>query len=120
MSSIHITFRLPQALAQRLGLASGADVLSALENYAAFLDRNAAEFSEAEEMLLRDVLNSTILDVHTAHLLWANVEDGIRLECLAEKWQVDGTSLVSRLRDLSPWAAWQVYQRVKCWWREQK
>ncbi len=58
-------------------------------------------FSEGEAGLIVDVLNGTL----TAHasqaaMLWAEVADGIRLDHLDEKWQVDGEQLVATLKAL--------------------
>jgi len=54
-----------------------------------------------EICLVVDVLNGSIHDANTAHMLWAGVEDGIRLDGLAEKWDVDGPALVEKLRALN-------------------
>lgn len=62
---------------------------------------------------LRDLLTSAelsaVIDVQNGHWyadilyadeIWANVEDGCRLEGLAEKWQIDGPALVEKLKRL--------------------
>lgn len=54
-----------------------------------------------EACLIVDVLNGSLMDANTACLLWASVEDGIRLDGLAEKWGVDGAKLVEKLRGLN-------------------
>lgn len=51
-----------------------------------------------EALLICDVLNGTLMDANTARLLWAEVEDGIKLNGLDEKWEVDGAQLVQKLR----------------------
>lgn len=62
---------------------------------------------------LRELLTpaelSAIVDIQNGHWyqellyadeIWANVEDGCRLEGLAEKWHIDGPALVEKLKQL--------------------
>lgn len=62
---------------------------------------------------LRELLTpaelSAIIDIQNGHWyherleaieIWANVEDGCRLDGLAEKWKIDGPALVEKLRGL--------------------
>ena len=57
--------------------------------------------AEKEACLLVDALNGVILDASTAQHLWAEIEDAIKLDGLAEKWDVDGPALVGKLRGLN-------------------
>ena len=57
--------------------------------------------TEKEACLIVDTLNGVILDAGTAQYLWAEVEDSVKLNNLAEKWGVDGPALVEKLRDLN-------------------
>jgi hypothetical protein len=41
------------------------------------------------------------MDANSAHMLYAEAEDGITLEDLAEKWEVDGSALVEKLKGYS-------------------
>lgn len=59
------------------------------------------ELTTGEACLVVDVLNGSLMDANTARLLWASVEDGIRLDGLAEKWGVDGKALVEKLKGLN-------------------
>jgi hypothetical protein len=59
------------------------------------------DLTEKEACLIVDVLNGTLMDANTAHMLYAEVEDGIALEGLAEKWDVDGPDMVEKLKVLS-------------------
>lgn len=56
--------------------------------------------SEGEAGLIIDALNGTWIDPTTAQLLPHEVEDALG-DGLAEKWGVDGQSLVERLRRMS-------------------
>lgn len=56
--------------------------------------------SVGEACLLCDVLNGTMMDANSAVLLWAEVSDGVRLNGLDRKWDVDGKAFVARLRAL--------------------
>lgn len=53
-----------------------------------------------EACLICDVLNGTMMDASSSTMLWAEVEDGIRLDRLDEKWGVDGDALVAKLKGL--------------------
>ena len=86
-----------------------------LHRYYALLARALPTFTEAEASLLVDALNGLITEPHTAHLLWANIEDALG-DGLAEKWGVDGPALVARLRALTPFAALAVADAAERWW----
>lgn len=55
--------------------------------------------------LIVDVLNGTISDANTAHLLWAQVEDGCVLDKVDAKWNVDGKKLIEKLKN---------YNEIQC------
>ena len=73
-----------------------------LERYYYLLRRALPTFTEPEASLIVDACNGWLIEPHTAPLLWAEVDDAIRMDGLAEKWGVDGASLVARLRALTP------------------
>src|SRR5690606_36071183 len=56
------------------------------------------DLSLDEACLITDALNGSLMTADTAHLLWASVEDAMKYEGLAEKWNVDGKALVEKLR----------------------
>lgn len=74
-----------------------------LARYYEALDRElqSLAFTHAEASLLADALNGTLWDVQSIPLLWAQVDDAIRLNDLAAKWGVPGEAFVARLRDLT-------------------
>lgn len=86
-----------------------------LERYYALLARSLPTFTEPEASLLVDALNGLILEPHSGHLLWANIDDALR-DGLAEKWGVDGPALVERLRKLPPFAQFAVWEAAERWW----
>lgn len=55
-----------------------------------------------EACLLMDVLNGTFLDEHTYRFLVVEVSDGITLNQVDRKWDVDGPALVARVAAMSP------------------
>lgn len=61
----------------------------------------AVNLSEGEASLIVDVVNGTIFDPVSVRYLWEDVADGIELDGLDEKWDVDGASLVAKLRGLT-------------------
>ncbi len=72
--------------------------------------------SEAEASLVVDALNGTIMEPHTYRLLWAEVDDAVRLDGLDRKWGVDGDALVTKLRALSPGATMAVVDAAERYW----
>jgi len=60
------------------------------------------KFTENEVKLLIDVMNATMLtNDSVGHYLLANVEDGIALDKLDQKWEVHGELLVAKLKTLT-------------------
>lgn len=86
-----------------------------LERYYALLKLSLPAFSEAEASLIVDALNGSMLESHSGHLLWAEIDDAVR-EGLAEKWGVAGPALVERLRALPPFAQYAVWEAAEVWW----
>lgn len=111
-----ISFRAPDSLLAPMGERaethtderySFADVARRdLERYYLALTRDrqrlTGRFSAAELRLLVDSANATrFLRAEDVGLLWAHVDDAIRCDGLAEKWEADGPALVAKIRDLS-------------------
>jgi hypothetical protein len=74
------------------------------------------DLTEAEACLICDVMNGTLMDANTAHMLYAEVEDGIALEGLAEKWEIDGPALVEKLKALSDIQCLAVIDAAERFW----
>lgn len=99
------------------GHGAGPTARRDLERYYYMIRSSTPAFSEAEARLLVDALSGIITEPHTAHLLWAVVDDAIRLGRLDEKWGVDGWALVQRLRhDLTPFEALAIADAVERVW----
>ena len=63
-------------------------------------------FSRGELMLMVDVMNATALTPGMAgHTLLANVPDGIALDHLDEKWEIDDPALNEKMAGLHPFEA---------------
>ena len=59
-------------------------------------------FTENELKLMIDIMNGTMLNPSLAgQHLKSNIEDGISLDHLDTKWEVDGNDLISKLGDMS-------------------
>ena len=77
-----------------------------LTDYYALLDaglrRARLTLTPAEAALIIDVQNSVLVQLEhwASQALAHQVEDGISLDGLAEKWQVDGEALVAKLAGL--------------------
>lgn len=78
----------------------------------------AARLTEGEASLIADALNGTLLEASTYRFLWAEIDDAIRLDDLADKWHVDGPRLVETLRALSPGATLAVVDAAERFWRD--
>lgn len=72
--------------------------------------------AEREAMLLVDVLNGTLMDAATAAVLWGEIEDGITLNGLAAKWEIDGADLVRRLKALDNLHALALIDAAERYW----
>lgn len=91
-----------------------------LERYYAALARALRDvtLTEAEASLICDAANGTLWEPHTLDLLWAEIDDAIRHDNLAAKWDVDGAELVRRLRDdLTPAERLAVVDAAERFWR---
>lgn len=98
---------------QSLGQTAARD----LERYYALLATTLAriDLSTGEASLIVDALNGTLTEPHTASLLWAQIADALD-DGLAEKWEVDGTALVARLRQFTPFEALAVADAAERFW----
>lgn len=88
------------------GAANRSGVISRdLERYYESLKRARAELreklSEAELAAVLDNLNGVwMAEPVSVSIMWANVADGIALEKLDQKWNIDGPVLVAKLRTM--------------------
>jgi len=76
--------------------------------------RDHATFDVLEASAIVDACNGWAIEPHSVPLLWAQVEDAIRHENLAEKWGIDGVALIGRLRTLSYSQTWFVCRAATC------
>ncbi len=79
-------------------------VVFALEGFPKLYDRALLEvkgrFSREELLLIVDVYNSTALTPGMP-MLEAQVSDGIALDTLDKKWEIDGKALMKKVQDLT-------------------
>ena len=73
--------------------------------------------SNNEACLIVDVLNGSIMDA--TPLLWANIEDGINLDGLDQKWSIDGPALVEKLRKLNEIQTLAVVDAAERFWTDE-
>lgn len=89
-----------------------------LTRYYHALSEALPTFAPNEALLMADALNGTLIEPHTARLVWAEIDDAVRLDGLAVKWGVDGPALIRRLRDdLTPFERLSVCDAVERAWR---
>lgn len=87
-----------------------------LQRYYWLLEASLPSLSEAEWKLINDACDGVIYDTTSARLLWAGIDDAIRLDGLADKWQVDGPVLVNKLRNLSAAQVLAVIDQAERFW----
>ena len=98
-----------------------------LGRYYAILANSAAELKEAirgedEAHLVLDALNGLwLLDDFSLGMAWAEVAEHISLNDAADKWGLNeesASSLVERLRRLSPGARAALLDATEAWWHD--
>lgn len=72
--------------------------------------------SELEALLVVDALQGQARTFDAKTDLLLAVDDGVKLEGLDEKWQVDGSALLITLQKMTPEAAENLYEGVECFW----
>ncbi len=98
--------------------ASGA-LERILDRYGEIMRREQPQLTEAEWNLMRDVLNGCWLSPARS-CAWIDIEaeDGIRLNGLDAKWEVDGPALVAKLRALTFAQRVAIVDAVEIWWAQ--
>jgi hypothetical protein len=99
---------------------SGA-VNRSLERYEAILDDGRSHLleilSENEMALVLDVLNGTMFaDTISIHLVWVEVKDGIQLDGLDKKWNINGAALVEKIKSLPYPEKCALIDASERWW----
>lgn len=69
-----------------------------------------------EACLIVDTLNGVLMDANSARLLWAEIEDACRLDGADNKWEVDGTALVEKLKKLPLMHCMALVDAAECFW----
>jgi hypothetical protein len=104
------------------GEANRSGVISRdLDRYYESLKRVRAELrkklSDAEMSAILDNLNGVwMAEPVSINLLYANVEDGIKLEGLDKKWKIDGPALIEKLRSMSFIELCAITDAAEKWW----
>lgn len=110
---------------QDLLAAVGDDAFSqtlngSVERYLAVCKAHRPALSRAEWMALCDVFNGTILDANAikfaGRFLALEMEDGIRLDGLDQKWGIDSTALLAKLQPLTLAETCAVVHVVEVFW----
>ncbi len=117
-TSLTLDPRVKEFIAKRGDNRSGM-INRDLERYYVLLSRalKSVPLTVTEASLIVDVLNGTIIDGNTACFLWAEVQDGINLEKLDKKWNIDGDSFVQRLRELNDFQAMALIDAAEIFWQ---
>lgn len=106
------------------GDSAGTVAREALERYFALLGRTLSgikhRFTVAELCLLADAANGVLFQASSIPLYHAEVEDAIKLGGIDGKWQVDGASLVAKLKNLSNAEMFALVDALERWWIERR
>lgn len=99
---------------------SGA-VNKSLERYEAVLEdarRRLLDILTDNEMaLVLDVLNGTMFsDTISIRMVWVEIKDGITMEGLDQKWQIDGPALVEKIQKLTYSENCALIDASERWW----
>jgi hypothetical protein len=86
-----------------------------LDRYRDVLARSLPKFSVGEACLLCDICNGWFVTTASYCLIWMEVEDGIELDGLDEKWEVDSPGFVDRLKALTPAENIAVIDAIERW-----
>lgn len=101
------------------GNTSGA-ISEIIERYNAILARERAELrnqlSPNEMALIIDVTNGSLFYSYALGLLWAEVSDGIALERLDQKWEIDGADLVEKVKAAGIAGQAALIDACERWW----
>jgi len=93
-----------------------------LSTFYAFLEREKkllkGTFTDNEAKLMLDCLNGTILDPYSAQLLEAGFEDGIDLDGLDKKWEIDKAEFLSKFKSMSIIRKWSIYELSTEFWHD--
>lgn len=69
-----------------------------------------------EAQAICDALHGTLMAPSTVSVMWAEIDDALRHNRLAAKWQVDGPALIGKLRQLSYVQALAVVDAAERYW----
>lgn len=82
-------------------------------------DLRAVNLTEGEASLICDACNGTaFVDNRSISMLWAEIDDAIRLDGLDDKWHVDGPALVEKLRTLTWGQTAAIVDAVERFWAD--
>ena len=110
-----------QALQERseMGKSPSLTASEMVDAYLSLLRRSLPTFTENEAMLMMDAMNGCLIDYHAPTTLWANIADAVSIDRVDQKWQVDGYALVERLRKLTPFEQWAIYDAIRRAWNSE-
>lgn len=75
-----------------------------------------SRFNAGELSAIADVCNGTWYEPHAIPLLYASVEDALG-DGLAQKWSIDGATLVAKLREISYTEAAALVDAAERYWQ---
>ena len=102
----------------RDGVTLSAVAQRDLERYYATLKASLldVDLTEAEALLIVDACNGLLVEPHSVGFLWAQISDAIRLEGLDQKWGIDGSALVEKIRSWTYAQNLAAQDAAEKWW----
>ncbi len=101
-----------------------ATILTQLDRYFYLLDRACAKLAEtfttSELALIADATNGIRwADSVGLNHLWVELHHAVHTDQLAEKWGVDGTALIRKVKELDLLSTFALVDAVERWWNRQ-
>lgn len=92
-----------------------------VERYEEILKQARAQLlellTEKEMALILDVLNGTLFtEPISIHMVYGEVEDGINMEGLDQKWEINGKELIEKTRNLNYAEKVALVDATERWW----
>lgn len=71
-----------------------------------------------ELCLILDVQKGSLMDAQSAIHLWAKIEDGIQFSGMGTKWEIDGPSLIAKIKGMSSIQCLAIVDSAERFWHE--
>lgn len=106
--------------AKKAGKSLAACIADDISLLYPFLEREKkllrGQFTPAEAKLMIDCLNGTIMDQVSIQMIEAGFQDGIALDGLDRKWEVDSKLFLKKFKDMPVLRKWAIFEFIQDFW----